>query len=65
MTLGGSWQVSPRSVLDQQEMIYVKIISDYNDQVLAGGIKPCLPERFSEVSGLINDQVRTLPTTTN
>lgn len=46
-----------RSVLDHQEMAYVKTVMDYNDQVIKGGIKPCLAERFAQTAQSFNDKV--------
>ena len=46
-----------RSVLDHQEMAYVKTAMEYNDQVIKGGIKPCLAERFAQTAKGFNDKV--------
>ena len=60
MTSRGMMSVSTRSVLDHQEMAYVKTVMDYNDQVLKGGIKPCLAERFAQTAQAFNDKVKLL-----
>lgn len=50
--------VSSRSVLDHQEMAYVKTVMEYNDKVLKGGsIKPSLASKFAEAARFFNDQV--------
>lgn len=49
--------VLTRSVLDHQEMAYVKTVMDYNDQIIKGGIKPCLAERFAQTAMSFNDKV--------
>lgn len=46
-----------KSVLDYQEMAYVKTVIEYNDQILKGGIKPSLAEKFSQTAQAFNDQV--------
>ncbi len=49
--------VSSRSVLDHQEMAYVKSVMEYNDKVLKGGISPSLASKFAEAARFFNDQV--------
>lgn len=49
--------LSTKSVLDFQEMAYVKTVMDYNDQILKGGIKPSLADRFAQTAMSFNDQV--------
>lgn len=56
MTSGGMLPISSRSVLDHQEMAYVKAVMEYNDQTLKGGIKPSLAEKFSQTAQAFNDQ---------
>ena len=56
-TLGGCLPISTRSVLDHHEMAYVKVVIEYNDQVLRGGIKPSFADRFSDAAKAMNDQV--------
>lgn len=53
----GSLPMSSKSVLDFQEMAYVKTVMEYNDQVLKGGIKPSLADRFAQTAAVFNDQV--------
>lgn len=55
-TLGGCLPISTRSVLDHHEMAYVKVVIEYNDQVLRGGIKPSFADRFSDAAKAMNDQ---------
>jgi len=56
MTSGGMMSILTRSVLDHQEMAYVKTAMEYNDQVIKGGIKPCLAERFAQTAKGFNDK---------
>ena len=49
--------ISSKSVLDFQEMAYVKAVMEYNDQTLKGGIKPSLAEKFAQTAQAFNDQV--------
>lgn len=51
--------ISSKSVLDFQEMAYVKAVMEYNDQILKGGIKPSLADKFSQTAQAFNDQVST------
>ena len=60
MTSGGMLPISSKSVLDFQEMAYVKAVMEYNDQVLKGGIKPSLADKFSQTAQAFNDQVTLL-----
>lgn len=57
MTSGGMLPVSSKSVLDHQEMAYVKTVMDFNDKLLKGSIKPCLARKFAETAQAFNDQV--------
>lgn len=57
MTSGGMLPISSKSVLDFQEMAYVKAVMEYNDQTLKGGIKPSLAEKFAQTAQAFNDQV--------
>ena len=38
-------------------MAYVKVVIDYNDQILHGGIKPSFANQFLEASKTMNEQV--------
>ena len=57
MTSGGMLPTFSKSVLDYQEMAYVKAVIEYNDQILKGGIKPSLAEKFAQTAQAFNDQV--------
>ena len=59
MTSGGMLPLSSsKSVLDHQEMAYVKTVMDYNDKILKGAIKPNLAKKFAETARSFNDQVQ-------
>lgn len=57
MTSGGMLPTFSKSVLDFQEMAYVKTVIDYIDQILKGGIKPSLADKFAQTAQAFNDQV--------
>ena len=49
--------MSTESALDFQAMAYVKTVVEYNNQVLKGGLKPNLAERFAQTAATFNDRV--------
>lgn len=45
------------SSLSSEETAYVRVIRQYNEEILQGGIRPNLAESLSEAASSMNDQV--------
>lgn len=45
------------SSLSSEETAYVRVIRQYNDEILQGGIRPNLAETLGEAAATMNDQV--------
>lgn len=45
------------SSLSSEETAYVRVVRQYNDEILQGGIRPNLAEALSEAASSMNDQV--------
>lgn len=46
------------SSLSSEETAYVRVVRQYNEEILQGGIRPNLAESLSEAATTMNDQVR-------
>ena len=46
------------SSLSSEETAYVRVVRQYNDEILQGGIRPNLAEALGEAASTMNDQVR-------
>lgn len=45
------------SSLSSEETAYVRVVRQYNEEILQGGIRPNLAEALSEAASSMNDQV--------
>ncbi|XP_067007700.1 nuclear pore complex protein Nup93 [Anabrus simplex] len=51
VTFGGG-----KSMLDDQEMAYAKIVTEYNKVIVQGAVRPSLVEKFLQVGDILHDK---------
>ena len=49
------------SSLSSEETAYVRVVRQYNEEILQGGIRPNLAEGLAEATSAMNDQVSVEP----
>ena len=50
--------LSAYSTLSNEEMVYARVVAEFNDVVIRGGVKPSLAEKFAKAVTTFGDQVR-------